>query len=113
MTVSGGRSLAPGYIVLIVAMVLVVVVGGVCFVRKRRQKITTQHTNTATDIPHNNPHIQNYPTRNIEETRFEEPALGEDNLSPPRYEEPVVQFEEDQVPSYDEVIANDHVYQKD
>ena len=112
-------------------MVLLVVVGGVFFVIKRRQKFTSQQptsqqnqtgqTNIAAAGDSNilppsvNPIAANWETstENIYETRLDEPvpALGTDNPPPPQYEEPAVQLGDDQIPSYEEVMANDHIYQ--
>ena len=107
-------------------MVLLLVVGGVCFVRKRRQNFTTQQTTSQQNqtgqqniaaaghiqSPSLNP-LAVSSTENIYETRLDEPvpALGTDNLLPPQYEEHAVQFGGDQIPSYEEVMANDHIYQ--
>ena len=110
-------------------MVLLVVVGGVCFVRKRRQRFRTQHTTSEQNQTRQNNiaaagHIQSprvnplavnrdSSNENIYETRLDEPvpALGTDNIPPPQYEEPPVQFGDDEIPSYEEVMANDHIYQ--
>ena len=111
-------------------MALLVVVGGVCFVRQRRQRFRTQQTTVSQQdqtgqnniaaaghiqSPRVNPLAVNRDTsnENIYETRLDEPvhALGTDNLPPPQYEENAVQFGDDQIPSYEEVMANDHIYQ--
>ena len=115
-TVSEKKSLATGYIVLIVTLVLVAVVGGVWFVRKNRKNLALQQINTEQV---NSAAVSNSRPRNLKpspdkkcETSFAGPAhvLSNDNIPPPRYETPKVQFDDDQVPSYEEVITNDHIY---
>ena len=119
-TVSEKKSLAPGYIALIVTLVLVAVIGGVCFVRKNRknsalQVINTEQVNShAAAVSNSQPHNLNPSTdeKKVCETSFAGPAhvLGTDNIPPPRYGGPEVRFGDDQVPSYEEVITNDHIY---
>ena len=121
-TVSEKESLAPGYIALIVAGVLVAVIGGVCFVRKNRKNSALQQINTCTEqvnshaaaVSNSQPHNLKPSTdkNKVCETSFAGPAhvLSTENLPPPRYEDPEVRFGDDQVPSYEEVITNDHIY---